>query len=299
VQDRRSFLAALAATSLGACARMAVGSSPADANATLDAQQRAAGGTSGGTPIAPIGLQLYTVRDAMQRDVAGTLAHVARVGYKEVEFAGYFDKTPTEIRSILDANGLRAPSSHLGIDVLEKGGLGAAIDAAKVVGHEYLVLAWLPPDRRGSLDEYRRHAALMNRSAEQAKRAGLRFAYHNHDFEFEPTAAGIPYDLLLAETDPSLVQMELDLYWTVRAGQDPLTYFARYPGRFTMVHLKDSAGAPEHQMTPVGRGTIDFARILSRRDQAGIRHFFVEHDDAADPWASIETSYQNVSKMRV
>ena len=299
MQDRRSFLAALAATSLGACARVAVGSSPGDANATLDAQvagARAAGGTA---PVGPIGVQLYTLRDEMQKDVAATLERVARIGYKEVEFAGYFGKSPSEIRAILDRNGLRAPSVHVPIEVVEGSGWSSALDAAKAIGHEYVVVPWLAPDRRGSLAEYRRLAASLNRGAQDAQRAGLRFGYHNHDFEFEPVEGRLPFDLLLAETDPALVLIELDLYWAVKAGQDPLALFARHPGRFPMVHVKDSAGAPAHEMRSVGQGTIDFVRILGRRQQAGIRHLFVEHDNPGDAWASVEASYRTMAAMRV
>jgi sugar phosphate isomerase/epimerase len=299
VQDRRSFLAALAASSLGACARVAVGSSPGDANATLDAQVAGTRAAAGTAPLGPIGVQLYTLRDEMQKDVAATLERVARIGYKEVEFAGYFGKSPSEIRAILDRNGLRAPSVHVPIEVAEGSGWSAALDAAKTVGHEYVVIPWLAPDRRGGLDSYRRLAATLNRAAQEAQRAGLRFAYHNHDFEFEPQEGRLPLDLLLAETDAALVQIELDLYWAVKAGQDPLTYFARHPGRFPMVHVKDSAGPPNHEMRSVGQGTIDFGRIFARRQQAGIRHYFVEHDNPGDAWASIETSYRTVAAMRV
>src|SRR3989475_4408761 len=136
-----------------------------------------------------------------------------------------------------------------------------------------------------------------NRAAAQAHDAGLQFAYHNHDFEFARTEGRLPYDVLIAETDPKLVQFEIDLYWMVKGGQDPLAYFARLPGRVPMVHVKDSAGPPAHRMVDVGAGKIDFKKIFAQRDQAGIRHFFVEHDQPADPFASIRASCDYLKRL--
>ena len=242
-----------------------------------------------------IGLQLYTVRRAMQADVEATLARVAATGYTEVEFAGYFGKSPGEVRAILDRHGLAAPAAHVSMAADQ---WRAALDAAPVIGHRYLVVAWIPAEQRQTLDAYKRMAQDFNRLAAEARAAGLQFAYHNHDFEFQPFDGKLPYDVLLAETDPKLVQMEMDLYWITKGGQDPLAYFARYPGRFPMVHVKDSAGAPEHRMVDVGAGTIDFRKIFARRKQAGIRHFFVEHDEPADAFASIRASYEYLKRLK-
>ncbi len=241
-----------------------------------------------------IGLQLYTVRRAMQADVEATLARVAATGYTEVEFAGYFGKSPGEVRAILDRHGLAAPAAHVSMAADQ---WRAALDAAPVIGHRYLVVAWIPAEQRQTLDAYKRMAQDFNRLAAEARAAGLQFAYHNHDFEFVPLEGRLPFDVLLAETDPTLVQLEMDLYWITKGGQDPLAYFARYPGRFPMVHVKDSAGAPEHRMVDVGAGTIDFRKIFARRKQAGIRHFFVEHDEPADAFASIRASYEYLKRL--
>jgi sugar phosphate isomerase/epimerase len=246
-------------------------------------------------PLAPlhkldrIGLQLYTVRHQMEKDVEGTIARVAATGYREVEFAGYFGRAPRDVRALLDHHGLSAPSSHVSLAPEQ---WRAALDAAPVVGHRYLVIAWIPAEERHTLDDYKRAAERFNRAATEAKAAGLQFAYHNHDFEFVPLDGRLPYDVLLAETDPKLVQLEMDLYWTVKGGQDPLAYFARWPGRFPMVHVKDAGPPPDHRMVDVGAGTIDFKKILAQRDRAGIRHCFVEHDEPADPFASIRASYE-------
>lgn len=244
--------------------------------------------TRRGARIERIGLQLYTVRREMAKDVEGTLATVAAAGYKEVEFAGYFGKSPAEVRAILDRHGLAAPSVHVGS--LAPDQWRQALDAAHVIGHHLVVIPWIPVEQRTGVDGYKRVAANFNRAAEEARAAGLQFAYHNHDFEFAPVAGQLPYDVLLAESDPKLVEMEMDLYWIVKGGQDPLAYFARWPGRFVAVHVKDSAGAPDHRMMDVGAGTIDFKKIFAHRAQAGIEHYFVEHDEPADAFASIRAS---------
>lgn len=237
-----------------------------------------------------IGLQLYTVRADMARDVEGTLARVAAIGYQEVEFADYFGLAPGAVRTAVTRAGLAAPATHVPYEQIAAG-WDRVLDAAATIGHTHVLVAWIPQEDRPDLDGWKRVAERFNRAGEQARAAGLRFAYHNHDFEFAPVGAAVPYDLLLAETDPALVGFEMDLYWTVKGGGDPLAYFAAHPGRFEFVHVKDSAGPPAHRMVDLGRGTIDFARIFARADQAGIRHAFVEHDEPADPFAFCESGY--------
>lgn len=241
-----------------------------------------------------IGLQLYTVRHALEKDFEGTIARVAATGYKEVELAGYFGRAPRDLRALLDHHGLSAPSAHVS---LAPDQWRAALEAAPIVGHRYLVIAWIPPEERRTLDDYKRAAERLTRAAADAHAAGLRFAYHNHDFEFQPLEGQLPYDVLLAGTDPTLVQLEMDLYWTVKGGQDPLAYFARWPGRFPMVHVKDGGPPPERRIVDVGSGTIDFRRIFAHADQAGIRHYFVEHDEPSDPFASIRASYGYLKRL--
>ena len=270
--DRRSFV--------GTTAAMLAGKQPAARHARHK--------------LGRIGLQLYTVRHELQRDFAGTIARVAATGYREVEFAGYFGQAPRDVRALLDQHGLSAPSAHVS---LAPDQWRAALDAAPVIGHRYVVVAWIPAEARRTLDDYKRIAESFNHAATEARAAGLQFAYHNHDFEFAPLEGRLPYDVLLAETDPHLVQLEIDLYWITKGGQDPLAYFARWPGRIPMVHVKDSAGPPDHRMTDVGAGSIDWKRIFARRDQAGIRHAFVEHDAPADAFASIRASYEYLRQL--
>lgn len=248
-----------------------------------------------GSRIDKVGLQLYTVRDKMKEDVEGTLAHVAQIGYKEVEFAGYFGHPPEHIRSYLDKNGLSAPSTHIAYENDDQ--WKAALDTAKKIGHEYIVMPWIPEERRKTLDDWKKFAQTFNHAAQMAHDAGIQFAYHNHDFEFPKLDGQVPYDVLLQSTDPKLVQLEIDLYWITKAGQDPLSYFARWPGRIPMVHVKDSAGPPEHKMTDVGQGKIDWKRIFAKRDQAGIKHFFVEYDQPPQPFEDIATSYNYLKNL--
>jgi len=245
--------------------------------------------------IEKVGLQLYSVRTVLEKDFEGTLAHVAEIGYKEVEFAGYFNHTPADVKAILDRHGLSAPSTHIALGEIDA--WKAALDTAKAVGHEYIVVPWLPQEKRMTLDGWKNVAAVFNKAAQMAHDAGLQFAYHNHDFEFPKMEGQVPYDLLLQSTDPKLVQLEIDLYWMTKAGQDPLTYFARWPGRIPLVHVKDSAGAPEHKMVDVGQGKIDWKRIFEKQDQAGIKHFFVEHDQPPQPFDDIAASYRYLKNL--
>jgi len=248
-----------------------------------------------GAKIDKIGIQLYTVRDQMKADFEGTLARIAQIGYKEVEFAGYFDRTPADVRAILERNGLTAPSTHMMSDNAE--GWKKAVDLAKSVGHDYLVAPWIPEQKRMTLDGWKRVAEEFNRVGQVAKDAGIQFAYHNHDFEFPKMEGQVPYDVLLQSTDPKLVQLEIDLYWITKGGQDPLAYFARWPGRVPLVHVKDSLGGPEHKMVDVGQGKIEWRRIFAKREQAGIKHFFVEHDQPPQPFDDIATSYTYLKNL--
>ena len=245
--------------------------------------------------IDKVGIQLYTVRDQMKADFEGTLAHIAQIGYKEVEFAGYFSHAPADVKAILDRHGLSSPSTHVAFESDDQ--WKAALDAAKTIGHEYIVMPWIPQERRKTLDDWKNFAQVFNHAGQAAHDAGIQFAYHNHDFEFPKLDGQVPYDVLLQSTDPQLVKLEIDLYWITKAGQDPLDYFARWPGRIPLVHVKDSQGAPEHKMADVGQGKIDWKRIFAKREQAGIQHFFVEHDQPPQPFEDVAVSYRYLSQL--
>ncbi len=247
--------------------------------------------------LAPIGVQLYTVRTLLERDFDGTLGRLASIGFREVEFAGYHGRTPQAIRAALGRAGLTAPSAHVPIEAV-RDDLPRVLDGAGVMGHRHVVVAWLPKAQR-SADGYRAVADLFNRVGQHAAGAGLRLAYHNHAFEFDRLDSRMPYDVLLERCDPRYVDFEMDLYWITKGGQDPLAYFALWPGRFPLVHVKDSGGPPDHPMMDVGSGRIPWKAIFARRAQAGIRHYFVEHDAPADPLASVRRSYEYLRRLEV
>jgi sugar phosphate isomerase/epimerase len=278
-QDRRSFLRSLAGVAGALVAR--------------DASAMTSVGRAQGRPL---GLQLYTVRDELQRDLPGTIARVAEIGYRELEFAGYFGRSPAEIRELLERHRLRAPSTHIGYGELNTG-WAAVLRSAREIGHDFVTIPSLPGAERASVAALRRVAAAFNRGAAEAKTAGLRFAFHNHDIEFVPVEGVVPFSVLLEETDPELVTFELDVYWAFRAGRDPIALLTAHPGRFTMLHLKDSAGPPEHRMVDVGAGVIDFRTLLTTSTAQGLRHFFVEHDRPEDAIASIRSSYAYLSSL--
>lgn len=259
-----------------------------------------------------IGMQLYTVRNEMAKDVDGTLAKVAAIGYKEVEFAGYFDKAPTDIRAMLDSHGLTAPSTHVGYDMLGDK-FPQVVEASRTIGHRYIVNPWIDESIRNQPGAWKRAAETFNRAGEISKKAGIQFAYHNHHFEFVPVDGQMPLETLLKECDPALVKIELDLCWAAAAGQDPVAWFQKYPGRFPMVHVKglkqippDAAKwttAPPIQgllpdVTDVGPGPIDWARIFAHAKDGGIEHYFVEHDQPASAFDSLRNSYQYLEALR-
>jgi sugar phosphate isomerase/epimerase len=274
--DRRTFIGSAAAGVLGA--------SPLARLLAATSMER----------LGRIGLQLYTIRKAMEHDFEGSLAHVARIGYREVEFAGYFDHSTDQVRRMLHRHGLTAPSAHISLEDIRTH-WDRTVEDAHSIGHKYLVCAWIIDEDR-TVDGYRKVAGVFNRAAETARKAGIEFGYHNHSYEFVPVDGQLPYDILLAASDPALVKFELDLFRITKGGADPLAYFAKYPGRFPLVHVKDMSR--DGKMVDVGKGTIDFRRIFADREQAGIRHFFVEHDEPANPFASIASSYAWLRGLR-
>lgn len=283
--DRRRFLQVLGAAALG-------GSVPSELRAATRPQAR---GQSPGLSLSPAGIQLYTLRSAMAEDFEGTLERVAEIGYGEVEFAGYFDRTPAQVRAVLDRVGLKAPATHLGIEQV-RDNLDATIESARTIGIQWLVVPSLPGGMR-SVDGYREVAGILNRAGKRAKAAGFGVGFHNHDVEFRPVDGRVPMDILIEETDPELVTFELDLYWISRAGRDPLEYLNAHPGRFTMVHVKDMDASDEMRMVDPGEGIIDFPAIYAGRARSGIRHWFVEHDRPADAWQTARTGFAYVSAL--
>jgi sugar phosphate isomerase/epimerase len=266
-----------------------------------------AGGAAAG--IERLGVQLYTVRDALPKDFDGTLAKIAAIGFKEVEFAGYAGRSPAQVRDALKQQGLSAPAAHVDYPSLgEK--WPQVLEAAATIGHTHLVNPWIDESIRKQPDSWKRIAETFNRAGEASRKARIQFAYHNHHFEFAPVNGVLPFDMLLQACDPELVKFELDLCWIAVAGRDPLDYFARHPGRFPLVHVKGLAKKPaEGAAAPIDRvladitdvgaqDTIDWPRIFARSSQAGIRHYFVEHDVPKSAFDSLKASYDYVSKLQ-
>lgn len=254
-----------------------------------------------------IGLQLYSLRLQLPKDVKGTIEKVAQAGYKEVETYGYSVKDkfwgldPKSFKSLLKDNGLTAPSGHYGMDKFITDGnqdeLKSYIEAAKIIDSEFITVPYLGDALRKTPDDYKKVAARLNEAATLCKASGLKLAYHNHNFEFEKHGDVTGYEIMLKETDPKLVQFELDLYWVVRSGNDPAKLFAEHPGRFPMWHVKDMDKANNTINTEVGSGTINFKDIYSHAKEAGLKHFIVEQENfSLDPYVSIKQSADYIKK---
>jgi sugar phosphate isomerase/epimerase len=242
-----------------------------------------------------IGIQLWTVRRLAAKDLEGTLGQLAAMGFKEVELEAFYSRAPADWRDILRHNGLAAPSTHVTVEAIETKP-DQTFAAAHTVGVEWLTMRSLPRGEHQTSDDWKRVAEQFNHAAARAKEAGFRFAFHNHNEVFREAARVVPIDVLVKETDPALVSYEMDIYWAVSGGADPLALLERYPGRFKMLHIKD--GKPPYDdasQTDIGRGTIDFKPILAKAK--GIEHYFVESDSAADPMAFAASAYKYLSTL--
>ena len=257
-----------------------------------------AGQSASAVRLNAIGLQLYTVRDIFAKDPVGTLEKVARVGYREVEYGGggYDAMDHVMLRKTMDRLGLRAPSVHVGYDLLLQK-FDQSVTMAKTLGADTVVLPYMTDEHR---TEQGWQAALpnFNRFATDLKKAGLGFAYHNHDFEFTNRPGGTSlYDRFLKETDPALVKAELDLYWAAHAGESLTALIERLSGRIYAYHVKDMR--PDRSMTAVGKGTIDFAALFKLKGSDGVRHYYVENDQAPAPYIpDVTTSFQTLRALR-
>jgi sugar phosphate isomerase/epimerase len=245
-----------------------------------------------------IGIQLYTVRDIFAKDPVGTLEKIAGIGYREVEYGGggYDAMDHAMLRSAMDRLGLRAPSVHIGYDALLRK-FDQSVTMAKALGADTVVLPYMTDEHR---TEQGWQAALpnFNRFAADLKKAGLGFAYHNHNFEFTNKPGGTSlYDRFLKETDPALVKIELDLYWVAYAGENPAALIDRLTGRIYAYHVKDMRA--DRSMAAVGQGTIDFSALFKLKGSAGVRHFYVENDQAPAPYLpDVTASFQTLRTLR-
>jgi sugar phosphate isomerase/epimerase len=277
-QDRRTFLATLGGLTLSmGWARTAL------ADLAEPARKK----------LSRIGIQLYTLRSKAEKDLAGTLAEVAKIGYKEVELAGFYNHPASEVRDLLKQNGLTAPSSHVSLEQIEKDSARTFADA-RTVGNQWITVPSLA-GKHATVDDWKRAAADLNRAADLARAEGFRFAYHNHNMEIRRIGDVMPLEVLLANTDQSLVSYEMDIYWVVNGGGNPVELLDKHPGRFKMLHVKDSAGPPEHKMVDVGAGVIPFKTIFEHAK--GIEHYFVEHDNPPDPFADAAASFNYLKNL--
>lgn len=249
----------------------------------------AAGRAAATQPYQKLGVQLYTVRAAFDADPLGTLKKVKAIGYDQVEPIGFGGMTAAAFAQTLNSVDLEAPSIHIGLGDWQTRPQ-AALDDAAAIGADYAVLPWLPEDQR---KDWKTLAAQMNAWAGWAAERDLGFAYHNHNFEFAALPNGdIPYHLLLDNTDPELVAFELDCYWCSLAGHDPVHILSEHGDRIKLLHLKDMTAKGD--MAPVGEGTIDFPAVLAKAHDIGVEYVYVEHDNPADPWVSLATSFKNL-----
>ena len=256
----------------------------------------------------PVGLQLYTLRDQLEKDVAGTIQQVAKIGYRDVEIYSLYGKSPAEFKKILSDNGITASSGHYLLKDV-KSGWEKHVDEAKTLDLKYMVNAILQPEERKSFDDFKRLVEVFTKAAETTQKAGIQFCYHNHNFEFKKYGNTTAYDYLLNTLDPKLVKFEMDCFWVTHGGHDPVAYFDRYPGRFPLLHIKDKKDhpAPTHELdakmglfAPVGQGTINWKRIFAAAPKGGMQHYYVEQDYCEKPpLEAIKISYDYLSKLQV
>jgi sugar phosphate isomerase/epimerase len=271
--------------------------------AAVASQLGCASGLRIGTPsrrrLRRVGVQLYSLRDDARRDLERTLADIAAVGYRDVEMLGSmnnFGVPPRRLREILDRNGLRAPSTHVGGNAFDD--LDRTVEEAQILGHQYVILASLPIRGQPTLDDYRRWADRLNDSGTRALRRGVRVGFHNHASDFVPIDAQVPYDLLMERTDPSVVRMQLDTGNLAMAGRDPLDYMRRYGSRYWLFHIKDVPRLGATADTELGKGVIDFRRLLASIDNIDEKHLFVEQETyPGTPLESVRRDYEYLSKL--
>ena len=280
--------------------------------ATEAAKETVTKAVVGKRKIDKIGIQSYTLRKALAEDFKGTFQMIKDVGYDYVELneRNFSDKTPEQLKAILDEVGLPSPSSHINYD-RATGETDVIIAAAKTLGAKYMVVPYMADDQR-SLEDWKRHAKALNMAGEKFADAGLRLAYHNHQFEFDDLGGGITaMEILLNETSADNLDFELDLFWAALASVDVSSLVRRGEGRFKLCHIKDLKGDPKlakdmsydeignNLMVNVGEGQLDFESLFAMNDVSGMEYFIAEHDHPKMPYRNaIATSYQAIRNMR-
>lgn len=281
--------------------------------------------------INKVGLGLFSIPQMLDSNFNGAFEMLAKIGYKEIEMfgpypfsttkakaswdaitpnlgfkgSGYFGKQPKEFLTAAKSNGIRIPAMHTDLDTLSNQ-MGLLAEAANQMGAKYVVLPSIPDENRKTLEDYKRTAALFNKIGAEAKQYGVRFAYHNHGYGLQIDNGKMPLDIIFDETDPGLVFFEMDLYWTMAGGADPVELFKKHPGRYKMMHVKDMKeqkrfagnGGDASQwialfpyMTSAGEGVFDLPTILKAAKENGVQHFFVEQDMVAAPEIALKKSF--------
>lgn len=252
------------------------------------------------TTVKNPGIQLYSLRDDMEKDAKGTLKNVAAMGYKEIEsYPGskgfLWGMKPAEFKSYMSELGLTPVSTHTGIEK----NMPELMEQAAGAGFKNFVVSWIGKEKRENLDGFRKVADEFNQLGEQSKKNGLMFGYHNHDYPFIEMQGQLPYDVLLTNTDPKLVTYELDLFWVVEPGKDPVAFFTKYPGRFSMAHVKDRDPKNAKFSTIIGQGNLDLSKMMTAGQKAGVKHFFVEVEEygSLTPTESVQQSIAGMKKL--
>jgi sugar phosphate isomerase/epimerase len=280
--DRRTFLATLGLTTASlACAR---------------AMNPPAAGTR---RLRRVGLQLYSLRDDAKRDLERTLGDIKAAGYDDVELLGSFGNfgmPPARLRAVLDRDGLRAPSTHVSGTALDD--LDRQLDDAQTLGHQYIVVASLPIRGTPTLDDYRHWSDRLNEAGRRARSRNVWIGFHNHANDFTPIDGVAPYDLLVERTDPSVVRLQLDTGNLAMAGRDPMDYLRRFGSRYWSFHIKDVPRLGATEDTELGKGVLDFRRLLASIDDLDRKLVFVEQESyPGTPLESVRRDYTYISTL--
>jgi sugar phosphate isomerase/epimerase len=248
----------------------------------------------------PLGVQLYTLRDACEKDMAGTLKKVARIGYKTVELAGYGNLSIQDLKKALADAGLKATAAHVKIELLSTE-LDKVLDEHEFLGNRNIVMPWLNADRRTCAADWKSVARILDKAGRACVKRGFTLSHHNHDFEFKWYDGKTAWDILLENTDPAHLKVELDVFWARFAGFCPACFIRELGPRLLMVHLKDLRPfEPYHRFENVGRGILDFPTIIAAAKKEHVKAFFVEQDDCYDgqaPFDALKIGYKNLQKM--
>ncbi len=249
--------------------------------------------------IKNVGVQLYTFRTEMAADARGTLKKIAELGYKQIESARsnkghYYGLTAKEMKQACKDLGMTLSSGHVHVDAQWK----QTLDEAAESGQKYLICSTMPTNGQ-TVDNYKKVAESFNKSGEDCKKLGIKFGYHNHEYEYQSHEGKVLYDILLDNTQADLVHMELDLGWVIVGGKNPLDYFSKYPGRFPLWHLKDMDLVKKHSVE-FGKGGLDIMAMLKNRKQSGLDILFVEQEEyASTPFESMKENMEYLKKIKL